>query len=927
MCCPFHISAGETHLSLNIHSGGHCHSGKCGKEWTDPLSFEFKYLNEVMNKKITWKTYLKRSYAKHVRPLVANNVIQYFHKELLQDSDKIQFLKEKRGIELNMIKFFLLGWDMNEDALTVPVENEYEHYIDCRKIRFNLPADQKHLKNLAFDWQLAKQKKANGERTHGKGGGLFPYKNVYKNRMFLCEGHPDCIVLNQHGFAGLTAGGVNAWKKWLHLLKNKDIVICFDNDANGAGQKAAAKLAKKLYPVNKSVVNVVMPKEGMDITDFFLAGYSADDLNILVESSTEEKLKQPEEEEEVKEDEIIKFNSLLDLCDPKNHGVTGTVTCKLTGKREVKYSIPTKIKLHCDMDFGKSCEGCQMQLKCGIDVYEIIPGSPTFLEMVDNSDRNIMSMFRPFSGAPTKCPNLMLSKENVISVQELIISPPLNRSKDTKNDDDISAISFVDNLELNADYDMTGMVTASPQGQQKLFAIFSAKLNEASHTNFKTPTLEKVAEYKKKFNPEDCNDPQSILKKHRELMEILAVNVTNIYGRPDLHTVIDLTLHSPLQMYMDGVLKNSYMDSIIVGDSNTGKNKVLENLSTYYNAGVIVDASSTSRAGLVAGISQQGFFSWGMFVQQHTKSIGVDEAENVSEMLKQLRAARDGKAEYFKVGKKAQTVSMTRAIWLSNDPRGPLSQNAFPIQALKNMIQHNPDITRFTLAYFMREEDTPHKLINSKNPEPIETDITKEDFQFKLSNAWAIKPEDIVVTDKAISKIYKMAEMMSKKYTSKIPLIQSSVQNEKIHRYAGAMAADLYHMNKKGTKLIVNSAFVEAACIAVMEHYDSDACGYLAYSEDVKKKATLYQMDKFDDEVSSIHTGNQGKLNDMYEAFLATIYITKDALELIVEGLTLPQKQQRVLTRLKKSRCIHNTINGWEKTKAFTTYLKEKLNE
>jgi len=874
---------------------------------------------------MSWDTYLKGAYAKHVRPIVPTKVVQFFHKELLQDNEKILFLKEKRGISMESIKFNVLGWDINEDALTVPVENEHEHYIDCRKVRFDLPEEQKMYKNLPFDWQLTKTKKDNGEMTHGKGGRLYPYKNVYKKLLFLCEGETDCIVLNQHGCNAVTTGGVNSWKKWLPLLKNKDIVICFDNDSGG--QNAAIKLKEKLYQYNKSVTNILLPKKGMDITDFFQAGYSAEDFQKLVESSTDETgRKQTVTDEEETEDAAYQFTSLLDLCNPKNHGVTGTVDCQLTAEKESQYTLPTKVNILCDMDNGKKCQGCQMQITCGIASNDVPAGSPTFLEMIGTSDANILKMFGPISGAPATCPRVTIDKKGMVSVQELKLSSPLTRSKDTKNIDNVVALSLTGKLILNAEYSLTGTVTTDPKTQKTVFVVAKAKLNENSHTNFKVPDLETVKEYKRKFNAER-DHPEAILKKHKELMELLSRNVTHIYGRPDLHTVIDLTYHSPLQFYFDGVLKNSYMESLILGDSNTGKNGVLDSLCKYYQAGRVVDSSSTSRAGLVAGVDANGFFSWGLYVQLHTQLIGLNEASKLNDILDELRVIREGKADYIKVGRKAQTTCMTRAVMLANDPSGTLSTNTFPVQSVSKMIPQAASITRFTLAYFMREEDTPHDLINSKNPPKIETDITQADFQFKLSNAWALFPENVVFTEKAVKRVYKLAKKMAKKYSHTIPLVQSSVQSIKIAIVAAALAAELYNMNEDGTKLRITAAFVQAACDLVMSHYDSDASGYLAYSEDIKKKSSLYQMDKFDGEVLSIHTGNDGVETDMYESFLDTITITKDSLELIVEGLTLPMKQQRVLTRLKKSRCIHNTINGWEKTKAFTTYLKEKLNE
>ena len=661
----------------------------------------------------------------------------------------------------------------------------------------------------------------------------------------------------------------------------------------------------------------------MDITDFFVMGYSSEDFQKLVDAEKMGKQDDDQGTKEKEKEDTPSFDSLLDLCDPKNHGLIGKVTCKLSAEKEVQYSIPKKLKIHCDMDWGQKCSGCPMQGKCGVDVNEIIPGSSDFLSMVNTSDINIMKLFRPLSGAPEKCPRVFLGKENMVSVQEVMLSNPLTRSKDKKNVENIIALNLVGKLELNSEYDLTGMVTTDPKTQKTVFVIFEAKLNENNHTNFKPPSPEIVAEYKRKFNAKR-NHPDAIIKKHNELMDILSKNVTHIYGRTELHTVIDLTFHSPLQFYFDGVLKNSYMESLVLGDSNTGKNDVLDNLCEYYNAGRVVDSSSTSRAGLVAGVDTQGFFSWGLYVQQHTKLIGMNEASKLKELLSELRVVREGKADYIKVGRKAQTICMARAVMLANDPKGSLSQNTYPVQALKNMIEHNADITRFTLAYFLREEDNPHELINARTPPPIETEITREDFQFKITNAWAIKPENVIFTEKAIDKICKMAIKMSRKYSHTIPLVQSSVQKKKIAMVSAALAAQLYNMSEDGTKLIITSAFVVAACRLVMEHYDSEACGYLAYSEDVFKKASLYQMEKFDEEIKEVHTANGGTEKELYENLLDTVYFSKEGLEMVVENLTLPQKQQRVFSRLKKSRCIHYTANGWEKTKAFITYLKEK---
>jgi 5S rRNA maturation endonuclease (ribonuclease M5) len=400
LVCPFHHSpTGNSHLSLNVHDGGKCHSAGCGEYWSDPLSFAYKYVTEVEGKKLAWKTHLKKMYSKYVHPLVPIKAIQFFHKELLENEEKKRFLLEERGIEERMIKYYTLGWDHDNDALTVPIKNEHGFFTDCRKVRFNVPDDQKQYKNLPF------------AQGHGKGGRLFPYENIYKDNLVLCEGETDAIVLNQHGFNAITTGSANAWKKVIPLFKGKHLIVAFDADE--PGQKAANKLTEKLFPVNKSVINVVLPKKGMDITDYFVAGYTKEDFTKLIESSKSsepradttrmEAKEETEEDGDVEgQDSYVVFNSLLALCDPKNHGVIGTVSAKVTAEKEAQYSIPKKIQVHCDMDYGEKCQGCPMQFQSGVSSFDCPEGSPQFLENINTSDDSIMRKYIPKSGAPAK---------------------------------------------------------------------------------------------------------------------------------------------------------------------------------------------------------------------------------------------------------------------------------------------------------------------------------------------------------------------------------------------------------------------------------------------------------------------------------------------------------------------------------------------
>ena len=64
-------------------------------------------------------------------------------------------------------------------------------------------------------------------------------------RVIICEGEIDCMTLAQVGIAAIcsTAGVGHFPAEWQKLLAGKDVVIWFDTDENGVGQRAALLLA------------------------------------------------------------------------------------------------------------------------------------------------------------------------------------------------------------------------------------------------------------------------------------------------------------------------------------------------------------------------------------------------------------------------------------------------------------------------------------------------------------------------------------------------------------------------------------------------------------------------------------------------------------------------------------------------------------
>lgn len=88
----------------------------------------------------------------------------------------------------------------------------------------------------------------------------------------VCESPIDCITLCQNGIHSVASMGAhNINKGKIEKLKHLPIVyICFDNDVNGAGQKAATRIGEMMVRAGLTTFNIHIPFiSGPDINAMF----------------------------------------------------------------------------------------------------------------------------------------------------------------------------------------------------------------------------------------------------------------------------------------------------------------------------------------------------------------------------------------------------------------------------------------------------------------------------------------------------------------------------------------------------------------------------------------------------------------------------------------------------------------------------------
>jgi P4 family phage/plasmid primase-like protien len=210
------------------------------------------------------------------------------------NADTGQFTCHKCRLEGNVISFLEFVID---DRLDATSNQDYEQLSKKRGIP--APILQQH--RLAIDdgvWLIPVQaptgrthdvrrwspgdgriRSTTGCKTQLFGGDRLANKNRRTGRIWIAEGEWDAMALESvfselnknDTVVGVPGAGVFK-KQWIDLFRNRDVVICYDND--DAGREGSQKVARMLHGAASSVKAVEWPEEkpdAYDTRDFVIA--------------------------------------------------------------------------------------------------------------------------------------------------------------------------------------------------------------------------------------------------------------------------------------------------------------------------------------------------------------------------------------------------------------------------------------------------------------------------------------------------------------------------------------------------------------------------------------------------------------------------------------------------------------------------------
>jgi len=830
--CPYgekHEKGKDTRpsFSLNVNDKGGCYCHACGTKVGSIIHFE-KLAS--IEEKLDDETAASRIYSQCVRPvLAAPSEVEMFLSSSIGALGSaplvIAKIKEELLITESTIHRFDLGWDIATRRVTIPVLDKFNQLVNTRLYRLpSMRANEKYPKILNSD-------------GYGKPAEMFPALSISavcksKHRpakVYWFSGERDTILAWDRGIPSFcyTTGENVCRKEWFADIAELNCIIGVVQDNDKAGIEGAVKRMEALIAAGIPCFLVALPsEESKDFSEFIHNGYTVQEFLEIGQGETKEPPKEAQKEGKDEGDfyEIIKvFNPML-LPNAGTYAVFDigrkpellnkpiTVCATVSGKMERTYSVPY--------------------------VYEVgdhkfkLPISREMLQMIRENDVNIGKLIKAWLNTKAR-----ITPRDKITITEVEIIPMIQPGVDTPYVNQ-KCYFFGELIECNKPYEMVIIPTTEMKSQETVGMIVSVKpvSNVLDAYKFEEAACDELMEA---FNPAEG---ESLMANLYDLAQAVSINFTRIYHRNDLHVVTLLSWVCPLefQFPMEGV-QRGWLNTLVLGDTETGKSKICQKLTSLFHCGVFINAESCSYVGLVGGAvkSSSGMFllRWGKIPLYNRQLVVVEELSGLTtEEISYMSEVRSsGVARYDKAGLSGETSAKTRLICLSNvrDKGKSLGDYNTGVQAALGLVGQNEDLARFDLILTATDEEVDGSIINKDRSDDMEnsfSSIELKKFQDLVMFAWSLKHEQIDFTVGAYRACLQQTLLLSAKYHPSLPVFKAGSGRLKLARIALAIACIQMSWDKVKEKLVVKDVHVEAAAELLHCLYSKPSFGYLRYS-------------------------------------------------------------------------------------------------
>lgn len=640
----------------------------------------------------------------------------------------------------------------------------------------------------------------------------------------VCAGEKDMAVARSNGFNAITlTGGENTLPLSPTWFRGRDIVILYDND--DAGKNGANRLASYLMDYCHTVkvctkFHEVCKEDKEDITDFFnkYGGTKAQLINMMDTTPLYTKAD-------------CVYNSSVPLV-TLPQATTGDNLMKLVRSNvqvaavsEVQYMLPTTIAGEKVKESEKGgdtmCVGDVKEWQLGDDTIQDI------LHLIDNNfdETTINNNAKNLLHIPSNEKYIRIRKADKVVVYkayvtEMIESMNANHTMPME----YTAYSIGTRLDSGKKYMVTHKIVPHPyKGQQLIMLINNAVNANDSVSNF-VVTPEVVTQ---------LDIIRAMPGTVEEKMHVLTQKVKGLIGYDGIDLlikVLDLAYHTVISFNF-GHFTNvrGYLDTLVVGESRTGKSSTAEQLRQTYQLGTFTSLAGNSATvpGLIGGSNKTPGGAYqtkaGLIPQNHRGLIIFEEfGKCKNDIVAELTDVRSSnEVRITRISGTLALPATVRMISLSNVKsfQGEIKSIAsYPngISIVTELVGTAEDIARYDLLAVLGDKG--NSIIDPfwTPDEPLPTEV----YQARVRWVWSRKTEEVFINEEVSKYIIAKANALNEEYNCHIKIFGTEAW-KKLCRLSIAIAGYLVSTDNSYTNIVVQQEHVDYAVKMYKELYDN----------------------------------------------------------------------------------------------------------
>ena len=832
VCCPFPhytpsgVAYKETNPSAHINTEKNVfHCFVCDKGYS-----ETQFIEKILDCKYTDARKIARCFE------TEEDIIEWENNTELSEETKKRCLN--LGISEKIIKELNIKTPSGgTDEIAIPVFM-YNHLMDIRTYN---PGRSPKIKS----------------RTNCPSGLIVPFdlwQQASQTRItLLCAGEKDMAVARSHGFNAITlTGGEQTLPKQLAYFKDRQVAICYDNDQ--AGITGAHKVANELLKYTNKVKVVtgfheICAEDKEDITDFFTKyNKSKEDLITYIENTPwYEKTQDP-----IRSYPLV---NLLEACSPQNINKIVQSNIQVVGTSSETFTCPNSIigekfqirnggatdtmTLNQIKDWELQDENCQ-------DILHLIDNNFN-PQKIEEHMRDLLKILR-------KEAYIKIRKLGKVTIFKCYVTDMYETSNTESNQlMEYQAYSINKRLESGQKYLVTYKITPHPyKGSQLIMIILNIQQANDSVNNF-------VLDADTKTSLQTIQEiPGTPTEKIDHLTECVK-GLLGYNGNETLIKTIDLAFHTPLRFNFNNFQnERAYLDTIIVGESRTGKSTTADCLRRTYNLGTFTSLAGNSAtiAGLIGGSNKtsSGYQTKAGLIPQNHKGLIIFEEfgksnQTIITELTDIRSSNE--VRLSRIASNLSVPALVRMIALTNpkNVNGQIKSIAsYPngIALMTELVSTAEDIARYDLIVIL-----PNKGVNQIDPswsptQPLDTKV----YQDRIRWIWSRTADQIIIDPTTELYIIEESNRLNKIYDGHIKIFGTEAW-KKISRLAIAVAGYLVSTDKSYENIIITKEHVDYAINFLISIYDNSTF-------------KLKEFVEFERQYTTIDEDGVAKLQDIY---------------------------------------------------------------